>query len=280
MRTPISPRWPNDQNKMKIVLFASGSTGNCTLVSDGDAHILIDAGISARRIRTGLQEQGLTMNDVGGVLITHEHSDHIRGLTVLLRRSPVPVYALPAVASALRASMPEHAHLLREIQPNEAFAVGTVAITPFCTPHDAAASCGYRFEGASRFGFCTDLGMVTDTVREALRGVDCAVIEANHDLVMLRGGPYPAFLKRRILSDHGHLSNDSAGELAAFLAAHGTQCLILGHLSRENNTPGKALETVACALREADIDVQPALYAAPEVGPLAVEIEEKVPCCL
>lgn len=265
---------------MKTVLFASGSKGNCTLVSDGGTHILIDAGISARRIRTGLLEQGLTMNDVGGVLITHEHSDHICGLPVLLRRDPVPVYALPEVAAALRNSMPEHAQLLREIHPDEAFALGEIEITPFCTLHDAAASCGYRFDGSGCFGFCTDLGVVTDTVREALCGVDCAVIEANHDVMMLREGRYPAFLKRRILSDNGHLSNDSAGELAVYLAAHGTRCLILGHLSRENNTPEKALEAVASALREAELAGTPALYAAPEVGPLTVELEEKVPCCL
>lgn len=267
---------------MKIVLFASGSSGNCTLVSEGDTHILIDAGISAKRIRTGLQEQGLTMNDVDGVLITHEHSDHIRGLAVLLRRDPAPVYALPAVATVLRGQMPEHAHLLREIAPECAFSLGTVAVTPFCTPHDAAGSCGYRLDGCgSSFGFCTDLGELTDPVRAALRGVDCAVIEANHDLAMLRGGPYPAFLKRRILSDHGHLSNDGAGALAAFLAENGARSLILGHLSRENNTPKKALETVACALRAAGFapDV-PALCTAPEVGPLTVEVKERAPCCL
>lgn len=267
---------------MKIVLFASGSTGNCTLVSEGDTHILIDAGISAKRIRTGLQEQGLTMNDVDGVLITHEHSDHIRGLTVLLRRDPAPVYALPAVVSALRGQMPEHAHLLHEIAPEGTFALGSAAVTPFCTPHDAAGSCGYRIEGrGSSFGFCTDLGELTDTVRDALRGVDCAVIEANHDLAMLRGGPYPVFLKRRILSDHGHLSNEGAGALAAFLAENGARSLILGHLSRENNTPQKALETVACALRTAGFaSGTPALYAAPEIGPLTVEIKERVLCCL
>lgn len=267
---------------MRIVLFASGSTGNCTLVSEGDTHILIDAGISAKRIRTGLQEQGLTMNDVDGVLITHEHSDHIRGLTVLLRRDPVPVYALPAVAAALREQMPEHTHLLHEIAPEEAFALGAAAVVPFCTPHDAAGSCGFRFEGGdSSFGFCTDLGELTDTVRDALSGVDCAVIEANHDLAMLRGGPYPAFLKRRIASDRGHLSNDGAGELAVLLAENGAQSLILGHLSRENNTPEKALETVARALRAAGFAPgEPALCAAPELGPLTVEIEEQARCCL
>lgn len=267
---------------MKIVLFASGSTGNCTLVSEGDTHILIDAGVSAKRIRTGLQEQGLTMNDVDGVLITHEHSDHIRGLTVLLRRNPAPVYALPAVVAALRGQMPEHAQLLHEITPVEALALGAMLVTPFCTPHDAAGSCGYRFSGCgSSFGFCTDLGELTDTVRAALCGVDCAVIEANHDLTMLRDGPYPVFLKRRIASNHGHLSNDSAGELAVFLAENGAQSLILGHLSRENNTPQKALDAVACALRTAGFAPgTPALYAAPEVGPLTVEVKEHALCCL
>ena len=266
---------------MKIVLFASGSTGNCTLVSEGDTHILIDAGISARRIRTGLQEQGLTMNDVDGVLITHEHSDHIRGLTVLLRRESAPVYALPAVVAELRRQMPEHAHLLCEIVPDGTFTLGAMSVTPFCTLHDAAGSCGYRLEGEGSFGFCTDLGVVTDTVRAALCGVDCAVIEANHDPELLRTGPYPVYLKRRIASDHGHLSNEGAGALAVYLAENGAQQLILGHLSRENNTPRTALETVSLALAAAGFQpgTQPELYAAPAETTLALTAGKVCVCC-
>ena len=266
---------------MRLVLLASGSTGNCALISEGDTHLLIDAGISARRICGGLQQQGLELRDIAGVLVTHEHTDHIAGLRVLLRRAPLPVYTIAPAARALRALLPEHADALCEIEPDCAALVGGAAVTPFCTQHDAAGSCGYRISGESgSVGFCTDLGAVTETVRCALRGLDGAVFEANHDIDMLRNGPYPAYLKRRILSDYGHLSNDAAGDLAAELAYHGTRSLILGHLSRHNNTPQRALETVSRALCAAlPPEALPELCAAPEAGPLAVEIGARV-CCL
>lgn len=268
---------------MKIVLFASGSSGNCALVSEGETHLLLDAGISARRIKTGVQAQGLTMCDVDGVLITHEHSDHIQGLSVLLRRDPKPVYALPAVAGALRRAIPAAAPLLRELRPDAPVRIGDVTATPFCTPHDAAGSCGYRFDGAeASFGLCTDLGVVTDAVRAALRGVDSAVIEANHDPELLRSGTYPAFLKRRILSDRGHLSNACAGELAVFLAENGVRQLVLGHLSRENNTPHRAMEAVANALQAAGFrpGSAPELSVAPAAEYFTLESRGRTACCL
>lgn len=264
---------------MNIALFASGSSGNCALVSDGETHILIDAGISARRIRAGLTAQDVSMADLAGVLVTHEHSDHVKGLTVLLRRDPVAVYALPAVCAALRAQLP--AECLHEIAPDAPFFLGDVRVTAFPTPHDAAGSCGYRLDGSARFGFCTDLGTVTDAVRAALCGVDCAVIEANHDPDMLRTGPYPIYLKRRIASDHGHLSNESAGALAVYLAENGAQQLILGHLSRENNTPRAALEAVSLALAAAGFQpgTQPELYTAPAETTLALTAGKACVCC-
>ena len=264
---------------MNIALFASGSSGNCALVSDGDTHILLDAGISARRIRAGLTAQDVSMADLAGVLVTHEHSDHVKGLTVLLRRDPVAVYALPAVCAALRKLLPERTDCLHET--DVPFCLGDVCVTPFATMHDAAGSCGYRLDGSARFGLCTDLGVVTDTVRAALAGVDCAVIEANHDPELLRTGPYPIYLKRRIASDRGHLSNESAGELAAFLAENGAQQLILGHLSRENNTPDTALAAVSAALAAAGFEpgVQPELYAAPAQTVLTLTAGKACVCC-
>lgn len=264
---------------MNITLFASGSSGNCALVSDGDTHILLDAGISARRIRAGLSARDVTADALAGVLVTHEHSDHVKGLAVLLRHDPVPVYALPAVCAALRAQLP--AGCLHEIMPDVPFCLGDVCVTPFATMHDAAGSCGYRLDGSARFGLCTDLGVVTDTVRAALAGVDCAVIEANHDPELLRTGPYPIYLKRRIASKRGHLSNESAGELAAFLAENGAQQLILGHLSRENNTPDTALAAVSAALAAAGFEpgVQPELYAAPAQTVFTLTAGKACVCC-
>ena len=183
--------------------------------------------------------------------------------------------------AALRKLLPERTDCLHEITLGEPFCLGAVRVTAFPTPHDAAGSCGYRLDGSARFGFCTDLGTVTDAVRAALCGVDCAVIEANHDPELLRTGPYPIYLKRRIASDHGHLSNESAGALAVYLAENGAQQLILGHLSRENNTPRTALETVSLALAAAGFQpgTQPELYAAPAETTLALTAGKVCVCC-
>lgn len=265
---------------MKVSILASGSTGNCTLVSEGETHLLIDAGISARRIVEGLRRCGVEACELSAILITHEHTDHIKGLEVLLRRCAAPVFAVKPVAEALCAVVPGAAVRVCAAEADCAMLVGETAVTPFCVSHDSAGCCGYRISGRSgSFGCCTDLGIVTDSVRAALTGVDCAVIEANHDLTMLRTGPYPAFLKKRIRSDRGHLSNDDAASLAVYLAASGTRVLILGHLSRHNNTPGEALRTVRSALEAACAPEDlPALYDAPETGGLEVEIGATVPC--
>ena len=252
---------------MTFVSFASGSSGNCYLLTEGRAAVLLDTGISLRRIKTGLARRALTPDDLSAVLITHEHSDHVKGLAVLLRRDPTAVYALPAVCAALRKLLPERTDCLHEVAPGEPFCLGDVRVTPFPTPHDAAGSCGYRLDGSARFGFCTDLGTVTDAVRAALCGVDCAVIEANHDPELLRTGPYPIYLKRRIASDHGHLSNESAGALAVYLAENGAQQLILGHLSRENNTPQRAYDTVRRALDACGASVELLVAPRDELSP-------------
>lgn len=264
---------------MTVTVLASGSTGNCTLISEGSTHLLLDAGISARRIETALRECGVEPDMLAAILVTHEHTDHIKGLEVLLRRCGAPAYAIAPVADALRETVPGAEGRVGTVEPDCAVLIGETAVTPFAVSHDSAGCCGYRVSGQTgSFGCCTDLGVVTEDVRGALTGVDCAIIEANHDLTMLRTGPYPAFLKKRIRSAHGHLSNDDAASLAVYLAQTGTRVLILGHLSRHNNTPGEALRTVQLALDEAGPETIPALYAAPETGGLRVEIGAAVPC--
>lgn len=265
---------------MNVSILASGSTGNCTLVSEGETHILIDAGISARRIVEGLHRCGVSRADLTAVLITHEHSDHIKGLEVFLHQCAAPVYAVRPVADALCDMVPGVRERLRVPEPDCAVLIEEMAVTPFLVSHDSAGCCGYRISGMTgSFGCCTDLGTVTEDVRCALTGVDCALIESNHDLTMLRTGPYPAFLKKRIRSEKGHLSNDDAAALAVYLAQTGTGTLILGHLSRHNNTPGEALRTVQAALDAAiEPELCPALFAAPETGGLRVEIGACVRC--
>ena len=264
---------------MTVTVLASGSTGNCTLITEGGTHLLLDAGITARRIESGLREHGVTQDRLAAILITHEHTDHIKGLEVLLRHCDAPVYAIAPVADALRKMVPGADGRVCAIEPDCAVLIGETAVTPFAVSHDSAGCCGYRVSGESgSFGCCTDLGVVTEDVCCALTGVDCAIIEANHDLTMLRTGPYPAFLKKRIRSAHGHLSNDDAAQLAVYLAETGTRVLILGHLSRHNNTPGEALRTVQLALDASEPECVPALYAAPETGGLRVEIGAAVRC--
>ena len=258
---------------MRLVTFASGSTGNCALVSAGK-HVLIDAGISLRRIRANLSLSGLTPEDVSGVLITHEHSDHISGLAMLVKYHKVPVYAPAAVASFLRGSIPGIDACLSEIAPDEAFSLGEMSIRAFPTPHDARQSVGYRIESGAVFGFATDMGHVTEETVSGLSGADAAVIEANHDTDMLLDGPYPAYLKRRVLSERGHLSNKDSAALGLRLAEGGTRTIILGHLSRENNTPSLACRTVREALGDKEVFV----CAAPADQRLTVEIKERQPC--
>lgn len=258
--------------EMRIFTLASGSSGNCLLVTDGENNILIDAGISLRRIKTGISSLGLSPDDLSGVLVTHEHSDHISGLAMLVKKHEVPIYAPPMTAETIAHTVPGADRLIRPILPGEGFSLGDVKVTAFPTMHDTPDSVGYRLDGEISFGLCTDLGCVTDEVLDYMQGVHCAVIEANHDEEMLRYGSYPYYLKRRILSPRGHLSNEASGQLAVFLAQHGARSLVLGHLSRENNTPALAEETVRGALRAAGYDT--ALKTAPPAELLAVYPED------
>ena len=266
---------------MRVVALASGSTGNSTLLQYEGGSLLVDAGISARRVRTMLRAEGTELSDLTAILITHDHSDHISGLQVLLRQCACPVYAMPGTARTLRAILREHESRFQSAPP-DGFSLSEAQITPIPTMHDASESCGWRVQTPEGiFGLCTDLGVVTEDVIEGLCGADLALIESNHDVDMLLHGPYPPYLKRRIRSEFGHLSNEDAADLAVTLCANGTRSLILGHISRHNNTPAMALQTVSAALKEALPELlQPELVAAPECGPLPVEVKVSAPCSL
>lgn len=264
---------------MEVRTFASGSTGNCTLVTAGETRLLIDAGISFLKIRCFLEQMELTPEEIGGVLITHEHNDHIKGLQTLLRRTGIPLYAPRTVAGRLWGMLPESDGRLNVIPVEEEFSLDGVRVTAFPTPHDTPQSVGYRIDdGGQVFCLCTDLGHVTDTVLDYVQGADAAVIECNHDVTRLKLGPYPVPLKRRILSDRGHLSNEACARLAVFMAEHGTRQLVLGHISQESNTPQLAVKVVGQALDEAGYgDVY--LAAAPAEGMLTVPVKGGRSCC-
>lgn len=257
---------------MKLAVFASGSTGNCALVRGGGRSVLIDAGISARRIRQSLARAGLLPSELDGIFITHEHSDHIRGLAALLKCGPVPVYAPGMVRDALIRAVPGADIYARELTPERAVSLEGLTVTAFPTPHDTPQSVGYRMEAeGGALAVATDTGCVTETMLRYLTGAEIVLIEANHDIAMLKNGPYPPQLRRRILSDRGHLSNLECAFLASVLAQAGAQEIVLGHLSKENNLPGLALRTVLRGVEGTPARVS----VAPELGFLEVEC---VPC--
>ena len=239
---------------MRIVSLASSSSGNCALISDGDVHILLDAGISLRRIREGLRALGLGLEELSALLLTHEHADHIAGLAMLEKVTEIPVYTSGGTARALMAKGKMVGRHVIFLRAGKTVDIGGLAVTPFETPHDAAESLGFAFERAGRRAAAvTDLGHVTAEVRRAVLGAETVLLEANHDVNTLRCGPYPYQLQQRILGPMGHLSNESAGALALELARSGCRRLLLAHLSETNNTPRLAYGAVAEALLQGGV---------------------------
>lgn len=231
---------------MQLQSFASGSGGNCALVSCGDKYILVDVGISLRRIKTCLGLRGLSLNDISAVLLTHEHSDHICALPMLEKYTDIPVICSGGTARSIMAKGKWSGKNLTETSAGETLDVCGVAVRAFATSHDAAESLGYAFEYEyKKAAVVTDLGRITDEVREAADGVSAILLEANHDVDMLRVGPYPWHLQQRILGPNGHLSNETSGQFALELTEQGVKHIMLAHLSRENNTPRLAYKTVA-----------------------------------
>lgn len=233
----------------------SGSEGNCTYIGNADAGILIDAGVSAKRIEAALAARDIDPRRIAAIFVTHEHSDHIAGLKVLTKRYGMRVYATRGTMEALCESEKVAVGTACFALPADDVTTvteGGCAVTAFTTPHDSRQSCGYRIRTADdrTVAIATDIGNMTPTVRAAITGCDLIHIESNHDIPMLCGGPYPDFLKQRILAATGHLSNPAcAAELAA-LAKSGTTRFVLAHLSRHNNRPDLALATARGALSQ------------------------------
>lgn len=231
---------------MTITTLASGSSGNCILVSHGTTHLLVDAGISCRRIKNALISLGLTPGDLTAILITHEHSDHISGLATLFKQYHLPVWCSRGTGRQLEYRIAFLSEVLHTFEPGTSFALGGLTVTAFATLHDAADPVGYTFtDGLRKAAIVTDLGLVTPVVEDSVRGSDLLVAEANHDPDLLMDGPYPYYLKQRILGRQGHLSN---ADCAALISRSGARSVILAHLSAENNRPDLALETVRAAV--------------------------------
>ncbi|HHV63220.1 MAG TPA: MBL fold metallo-hydrolase [Firmicutes bacterium] len=237
-----------------VCVLASGSSGNCTLIHTDTTTILIDAGLPGKVAVERLLAADVHPSDIDAILITHEHTDHVSGLGTLSRALDIPVYASEATWKALDANPrvcgPVREKNKRVIAAGELFNVKDLAIQPFPVPHDAAGPLGYCIiDGARKVGIATDAGHATQEMKQQLADCDLLVIEANHDVEMLMVGSYPWALKRRILSDLGHLSNEAAGEFLGSIVTERTSNILLAHLSKENNLPELALLTVIAILR-------------------------------
>ena len=253
---------------MRLASIASGSGGNCIYVGSDRYHILIDAGISLRRIETGLKELGLTGADIDAVLITHEHSDHVSGLGPLLKKYHMPLYASAGTIREL-GRMPALSSFGDEdyhyVAAGNKFTVGDLTILPIRISHDAAEPLMYRmFCGTVSAAVVTDVGVVTRELTEKLRDLDALFLEANHDIRMLETGPYPYFLKRRIAGDRGHLCNENAASLLSELSCPRLKTVVLSHISKTNNYSDLAVESVRVELMARELKDIPRLLTAPE----------------
>ena len=243
---------------MRMCSIASGSSGNCIYVGSDHTHLLVDTGISRKRIEEGLKKLEIKGEEIDGILITHEHSDHIQGLGVLSRKYELPIYATKGTIEGISGStslgkMPDG--LFHTIRADEPFRLGDIEVKPFAISHDACEPTGYRFEcGGRSAAVATDLGKYDEYTVSNLTGLDGVLLEANHDIHMLEVGGYPYYLKQRILGDKGHLSNELSGRLLCDILHDNLKHIILGHLSKENNYARLAYETVELGVTLRDND--------------------------
>lgn len=242
--------------------LASGSSGNCTFIGTEYTKVLIDTGLSGVKVENALQSIGVDARDLSAIFITHEHSDHVGGAGVLSRRYNLPIYATEGTWNGMAAAIGKIGYSNRNILYDDQFVIiNELCVKPFEIPHDANEPVGYNVTcGDIKMSVATDIGHITNTVRQSIVDSDILLLEANHDIEMLQKGPYPYPLKRRILGDNGHLANIAAGNLIAQIISDKMRHIYLGHLSEENNTPELAYKTVADILKENDINVN--LYMA------------------
>lgn len=237
---------------MELCSIASGSSGNCIYVGTDATHLLVDVGISGKKTEGGLNSIGQSLMNIDGILITHEHSDHICGLGVLSRKYHIPIYATCGTIDAIKMSSSVgkiEDELFVPIKADESFRIKDITVEPMRTSHDAAEPVAYRMKYENKkIAIATDLGTYNEYTVECLRGMDLLFLEANHDVNMLQVGPYPYQLKRRILGDRGHLSNELSGKLLKRIVHEKLQGVVLGHLSKDNNIPELAYETVRVEL--------------------------------
>ena len=233
---------------MNLCSIASGSSGNCIYTGTDNTGILIDAGISAKRIEQGLASIDRDIKEIKGIFVSHEHSDHIKGIGVLARKHQIPIYGTKGTIEGIKNCSSLGAideDLYHVIKADEVVQIDDLVVKPFRISHDASEPVAYRMEcGDKSAAIATDLGFYNQEIVDKLQHLDVLLLESNHDTHMLQVGSYPYVLKQRILSDRGHLSNESAGKLLCHLLHDDLKAVFLGHLSKENNYDELAYETV------------------------------------
>ena len=234
----------------RICPLFSSSKGNSTYVGSGNVGVLIDVGRSAKQIEKSLYENDISINSIKAIFITHEHYDHIQGLKIFASRYKIKVFASSGTISALEQKGVLTNNFSANVISSSGVEVCGMHIKPFETPHDSRQSLGYIIDTPDnkRAVIATDIGYITDKIRQSAAGADVFLIESNHDVKMLQNGKYPYYLKRRILSSSGHLSNESCADELPNFVKNGTDKFILAHLSQENNIPELAYETSICKL--------------------------------
>ncbi len=237
---------------VRACTLVSGSSGNSIFVQNRDTSLLVDAGVNAKQLEMAMRERDIDPAKLQGILLTHEHSDHMQGLSVLARRFALPVYLTHQTYLAAKDRLAYFERMdIRFIQADQTFEIGNMAIKPFHVPHDAAEPLGFRIDtGHGVISVASDIGHWTETIADTVSGSDMVFIEANYDHDMLWGGPYPWPLKKRIDSETGHLSNNECGDAISSLILEGSTRFILIHLSKENNRPDLAYTNIESLIHE------------------------------
>ena len=228
----------------------SGSSGNCTFIATDTTRILVDAGVTCNKIIKALNDIKVDIDEIDAIIITHEHSDHTKGLVTTCKKHHIPVYANQKTWKMLNSlDIPEVCKF--NFETSEEFEIGDFKIYPFPIPHDAAEPCGFSlYAEDKKITITTDIGHMTEGVLHQMENSNVLLIEANYDLETLKCGPYPYQLKKRIMSDNGHLSNEDASKALSYLSKNNVQNIVLGHLSKENNFPELAYQTVLNEIQE------------------------------
>lgn len=245
--------------KLKFATIASSSSGNCIYVGTEYTNILIDAGLSGKKIEEGLKELELTGDKIDAIFVTHEHTDHVNGIGVISRRYNIPIYATEGTWENMPSTVKAEtirSDCKRYVYANENTFFNDLVIKPFDIPHDAKEPVGYSImTEKDKITIATDIGHITDTIKENAKGSSILLLESNHDLNMLKNGAYAYSLKQRILSDYGHLSNENAGRFLSACADSRLKYVFLGHLSKDNNTPKVAFNTVRDIVTDSGIEL-------------------------